>query len=697
MDVEPQVFVSYRRGDAPGYAGRLYDSLVGAIGKNRVFFDLGSIHGGTKFADVIHEALRRAEVMIAVIGPAWLAIADDHGARRLDNPEDFVRQELSVALARDVPIVPVLVNDARMPARATLPTELAGLADYQAERLDDDAEWVENVCGRLLERVRALALDVRARREAATGGIRTGGSIGPYRLDELLEEDRFRAHDTEQARPVVVEVRAAAPGFAEALAALAAVDDPHLAPILDHGEHDGRRYLVAARPEGVPLPELAGGYGLSAARAVAVVEDVAAALAALRANGIDEVQLRPADVWLRSGVRAQLLPFGAVPGRPDPRYAAPERLRDKEVDERADVYALACLLVECITGKPPFPGATEEAVVAGHLRKEPPQLTDVPVALDDVVRRGLAKKPAERITTPGGLVALARAALGGPAVVAAAPAVSTPGRIVDQFLDDVRTFPARKSGARESWSTPALRIGAALAVPGLALCWVAGAVWLGGVRDKQAGEAFVIDGTSVLLGLAGAAFAAAVWGGVAWAVTFLVVFVRTRGRTAGWVAAFEASSTRLAKIVGGLVAAFVGLYVPLVALSSIARNRQVPGAMVGDALDYALGIAALSGLSVLAMFSASCWFALRRRVVHTSQAVADRQFPLFVGGAALVAGALAAAIGGVVAFGVAGAVVLVCVGCLVVEAFDRASPIGSYLGGVALTVAAGSVAAVALL
>ena len=703
MDVEPQIFVSYRRGDVPAHAGRLYDALIGALGKSRVFFDVGSIHGGAKFAEVIYEALRRAEVVITVIGPAWLTVADEHGVRRLDDPEDFVRQELGFALGGDVPIVPVLVDNAAMPARATLPTDLAGLADFQAERLDDDAEWVDNVRGRLLERVRALAADVRARREAAAGGIRLGGMFGPYRLDELLEDDRYRAYDTEQGRPVVVEIRGAADaGFAHTAAALAALDDPHLVPILGHGEHNGRRYLVAALPDGIRLPALTGVSALSAARAVAAVEDIAAALEVLRANGIGDVHLLPTDVWLAPGVSGaivRLLPFGAFPGRPDPRYTAPERLRGKQFDERADVYALACLLFECLTGRPPYPGATAEAVITGHLRKSRPHLIDAPAALDDVVRRALAKKPAERIATPRTLVVSARAALGGPPAVVPTPAVSSPARIVDQFVGDLGTFRVRGARARAAWSTPALRVGAALALLGLAACWVAGAVWLGGLRDKQAGDPFAIDGVGVLLGLIGQVFAVAVWGGVAAAVTFLIVVVRARRRSPSWAAAFEASTTRPAMIVGGLTAAFVGLFLPLVALASIARSRQVPGAMVGDALDYALGLIALAGLNMLALFSATCWFALRERVVHTSQSVADRQFPLFVGAVALVAAAVAIAVGGWVGIGIAAVVIVLCVGCLVVEVFDRASTLPGYLGGVAMTVAAGggAVAAFALL
>ena len=171
----------------------------------------------------------------------------------------------------------------------------------------------------------------------------------------------------------MVEIRGAADaGFTHTAAALAALDDPHLVPILGHGEHNGRRYLVAALPDGIRLPALTGVSALSAARAVAAVEDIAAALEVLRANGIGDVHLLPTDVWLAPGVSGaivRLLPFGAFPGRPDPRYTAPERLRGKQFDERADVYALACLLFECLTGRPPYPGATAEAVITGHLRK----------------------------------------------------------------------------------------------------------------------------------------------------------------------------------------------------------------------------------------------------------------------------------------------------------------------------------------
>jgi hypothetical protein len=700
---EPQIFLNYRRSNAEWRADRLYDALADEFGEEQVFKDTDTIAAGTEYALVIQQALTRTDVVVALIGPAWSDIRDAGGGRRLDDPSDLVRHELEVALERRVPILPVLVNEATMPVADELPERLRGLAAKQALTLND-ATWRATVKGELLARVRELHEEMRARRrEAAAIGV--GGVFGPFRLQDPLVDDpaspRFRAEDTEAGHRVVLEVLArpeeADGRFDDTADALATIDDPHLVPIL-HGELDGRSYLVGTEPVGRPLPDaLAIATVLPAARAVATVEAVAAALGVLRAAGVD-VQLRAADVWLApsgSQPAARLLPFGAFPGHEHPDYAAPERLRGKQFDERADVYALACLLFECLTGGPPYPGATTEAVITGHLNKPRPHLTDAPAALDAVLRRGLAKKPAERTTTPRLLITSARAALGGPP----APAATTPGPIVDQLVDAVRKLPAQGANARARMSTPGLRVGAALAALALAACSVAGAVWLGGVRDKQPGDPFVIDGPGVLSGLVGYVFLVALTGAIAGAATLLVGVVSARRRTPSWTDAFDVAAKWPAATVGGLTAVIVGGLLPLVAVASIVRYRRVPEQLLGDLWNYALGFSALGALFVLATYSATCWFALRQRVVHTSRAVADRQFPLFVGAVALVAGALAVAIGGVVAFGVAGAVIVVCVGCLVVEAFDRASPIGSYLGGVAITLAAGggSVAAFALL
>ncbi len=108
----PGVFLSYRREDSSGYAGRLFDILSAQFGAANVYMDLDSIAGGDDFAAVIEREINRAEVLIAVIGSRWLTITDKNGVRRLDSSNDFVRSEISMALQRGIRVIPVLVGDA---------------------------------------------------------------------------------------------------------------------------------------------------------------------------------------------------------------------------------------------------------------------------------------------------------------------------------------------------------------------------------------------------------------------------------------------------------------------------------------------------------------------------------------------------------------------------------------------------------
>jgi hypothetical protein len=132
-----RIFVCYRREDSPGHAGRLYDHLVAHFGEQLVFRDIEAIALGADFVKAIEEAIGASSVLIAVIGPQWLAVQDRLGQRRLDNPKDFVRLELATALARGVRVVPVLMNDATMPTEEELPADLAPLARRNAIEVSD--------------------------------------------------------------------------------------------------------------------------------------------------------------------------------------------------------------------------------------------------------------------------------------------------------------------------------------------------------------------------------------------------------------------------------------------------------------------------------------------------------------------------------------------------------------------------------
>ena len=135
----PKVFISYRREDCPGHAGRIFDRLRTQFGSDAVFMDVAGIEAGTDFVDVLQTAVGSCDALLAVIGPQWLA-ASHAGRRRLDDPRDFVRIEIGGALSRKVRVLPVLVDDAAMPRSEELPDDLQPLARRQAIALRD-ARW----------------------------------------------------------------------------------------------------------------------------------------------------------------------------------------------------------------------------------------------------------------------------------------------------------------------------------------------------------------------------------------------------------------------------------------------------------------------------------------------------------------------------------------------------------------------------
>jgi hypothetical protein len=132
------VFISYRREDAAGEAGRLSDHLARRFGTGRVFIDIDTIRPGTDFVVELDRALASTTVVLVMIGRKWLTVTNADGSRRLDSSGDFVRREIATALARGVRVVPVLVQGAAMPRATDLPDELAPLARRQASAIEHE-------------------------------------------------------------------------------------------------------------------------------------------------------------------------------------------------------------------------------------------------------------------------------------------------------------------------------------------------------------------------------------------------------------------------------------------------------------------------------------------------------------------------------------------------------------------------------
>jgi hypothetical protein len=130
------VFISYRRDDAAGHAGRLYDRLIQKFGEAQVFFDVEAIPGATDFTEEIRDALGRSNVVIVVIGPQWLAKGRGK-ASRLHNPKDLVRAEIRTALHSKAIVIPTLVAGGRMPDAEELPKDITELHNLNAVEISD--------------------------------------------------------------------------------------------------------------------------------------------------------------------------------------------------------------------------------------------------------------------------------------------------------------------------------------------------------------------------------------------------------------------------------------------------------------------------------------------------------------------------------------------------------------------------------
>ncbi|MBC3192687.1 serine/threonine protein kinase [Pseudonocardia sp. C8] len=272
----------------------------------------------------------------------------------------------------------------------------------------------------------------------------TGERLGDYRLDGLLGRggmgEVHRAVDTRRARPVALKVlRADLAGdrefrerFRREAGATAGLQSPHIVPIHDFGEIDGRLFIDMRLIHGIGLDTALAHGPLPAARAVGIVGQVAEGLGDAHGHGVLHRDVKPSNILLTPSDFVYLVDFGIahVAHGTEPAltatgmtigtwaYMAPERFDAGPVDPRSDVYSLACVLSECLLGRRPFDGTGPASLMKAHLVAEPPRPSrdrpGLPAALDDVVARGMAKDPAERFGSARELAAAAAAALSAP-------------------------------------------------------------------------------------------------------------------------------------------------------------------------------------------------------------------------------------------------------------------------------------------
>ena len=268
-----------------------------------------------------------------------------------------------------------------------------------------------------------------------------GTPFGRYRLVELLGQggmgDVWRAYDTVTDRVVAVKVL---PGhlandqtfqerFRREARAAAGLNNPHVVPIHDFGEIDGRLFVDMRLIEGEDLGTLLSSGPLPPQRAIKIIEQIALALFAAHRIGLVHRDVKPSNILVTEDDFAYLIDFGIARAAGEAgltetgaavgtwAYMAPERFAEGTADARADVYALTCVLYEALTGQSPFPGKTLEQIATAHMLHPPPAPSTVrpqiPRAMDQVITTGMAKEPDRRFRSTKDLATAARAAVGG--------------------------------------------------------------------------------------------------------------------------------------------------------------------------------------------------------------------------------------------------------------------------------------------
>jgi ABC-type amino acid transport substrate-binding protein/predicted Ser/Thr protein kinase len=262
--------------------------------------------------------------------------------------------------------------------------------------------------------------------------------FGHYQLQQLIGRggmgEVYRAYDTKTDRIVALKVlphhlaedATFQQRFRRESQAAAGLNDPHVVPIHGYGEIDGRLYLDMRLIEGRNLGTMledAEGQPLGPAFAVTVVTQVANALDAAHTAGLIHRDVKPSNILITEREFVYLIDFGLARTAGEKglttagntlgtlAYMAPERFEGADIDPRADIYALTCVLYECITGSRPYPAESYEQQIKGHMVSPPPRPSAIDpklAAFDDVIAKGMAKKPAKRYQTAGELAAAAR-------------------------------------------------------------------------------------------------------------------------------------------------------------------------------------------------------------------------------------------------------------------------------------------------
>ena len=195
------IFISYRRQDTSGYALGLKREITQALDDSRVFLDVAALDGGMRWREVLEQQVAQSDLMLALIGDEWVTTRD--GARSIHDEDDPVRWEIASALNQGVHLMPVLLEETRMPRQADLPSDVAGICEYQAHVVHDGT-YDHNI-NALLERLAQLAADKTPRR-VASGRRKSAAPRFPSKITESYLQTEVSGMGREELHDFLREV-----------------------------------------------------------------------------------------------------------------------------------------------------------------------------------------------------------------------------------------------------------------------------------------------------------------------------------------------------------------------------------------------------------------------------------------------------------------------------------------------------------
>ncbi|GAA4289807.1 serine/threonine-protein kinase [Mycobacterium paraffinicum] len=292
-----------------------------------------------------------------------------------------------------------------------------------------------------------------------------GGTFGRYEIRRLLGQggmgEVYEAYDTKKDRTVALKLltdryakdETYRARFLRESHAAAVLQEPHVIPIHDWGEINGVLYIDMRLVRGQTLHDMLEKGPLEPERATDIIRQIAAALDAAHVEGLIHRDVKPQNIIVTRDDFAYLVDFGIAEAKGDTHltmagyqvgtfdYMAPERFGDGEVTASVDIYSLACVLYEALTGAKPFPAHSAQQVIGAHISSPPPRPSAVnprvPAALDEIIARGMAKDPDDRYGSAGALGRAAKRALS--AEPSGAPLADT--LLAPRYIDAPTSYP----------------------------------------------------------------------------------------------------------------------------------------------------------------------------------------------------------------------------------------------------------------